>query len=218
MILSLIGMSGSGKTHWSRTLSAHGFPRISCDDRVEERLISGSLLSREEGGIAGVARWMGQPYEPGYDERQAAYLDAEARVMKEILDALERDKPRDLVIDTTGSVVYLGDEICRRLQASTVVVYLETSPQEIEEMLARYLEDPKPVVWGESFRRREQETDRDALVRCYRGLLDYRKALYERYASVRIPASWLRKEQTDAEEFLSVVRRYLQNSQAAGRP
>jgi len=38
--LALIGMSGAGKTFWSRLLASAGHPAVSCDDKIEERLAS----------------------------------------------------------------------------------------------------------------------------------------------------------------------------------
>src|ERR1035437_10192105 len=36
--LSLIGMSGAGKSHWARKLAAAGFRVIGIDDRIERKL------------------------------------------------------------------------------------------------------------------------------------------------------------------------------------
>src|SRR5215813_13069270 len=36
--IALVGMSGAGKTFWSKRLAANGRPAISCDDGIEERL------------------------------------------------------------------------------------------------------------------------------------------------------------------------------------
>lgn len=212
MILSLIGMSGSGKTHWSRKLAEAGYARIGCDDRIERRLAHQGHLTGS-GGIERVARWMGQPYEPGYAAREGAYLAAERAVVNDILDkidlGIDAGRVTNLAIDTTGSVIYLGEEACRQLQAQTTVVYLETSPDEMEEMFRQYLADPKPVMWSDAFRRREGETDQQALQRCYRDLLHKRRALYGLYAAVKFPAGWLRETQPDAGEFLRLIHQQL---------
>jgi len=218
MILSLIGMSGSGKTHWSRRLAEAGYERIGCDDRIEQRLTEAGHLNGT-GGIGGVARWLGQPYEPGFAQREAAYLAAERAVVNEILDKFDPARVNDLTIDagratnlaidTTGSVVYLGEDTCRRLQAQTTILYLETSPEEMEEMFRQYLADPKPVMWSDAFRRREGETDHQALQRCYRDLLHMRCALYGLYATVKLSAGWLRELQPDTGEFLRLIHQQL---------
>ncbi len=205
MILSLIGMSGSGKTYWSCKLAERGFQRICCDDGIEELLQSQGHLDRRS-GIQSVAQWMGQPYEPGYQERQAAYLAAEVKVVQAILDSLRRGGTGDLVIDTTGSVVYTGEELCRGLQARSTVVYLGSSLTELEVMFQQYSKDPKPVVWGNRFGRQKNESNETALARCYKDLLQHRRTLYEKYATVTIPASLLRRQQPDAKGFLDLIQ------------
>lgn len=214
MILSLIGMSGSGKTHWSRKLAEAGYQRIGCDDRIEQRLIGDGNLNGP-GGIRSVANWLGQPHDPGFAQREAAYLAAERAVANEILESIDHAPQAghaiDLAIDTTGSVVYLGEKICRRLQALTTIVYLETSLAELEMMFRQYRSDPKPVVWNGEFRQTDRESEEQALERCYRDLLLSRRALYQRYASVTLSAARLRQAPPDAAEFLRLIRHQLVN-------
>ena len=82
--LALIGMSGAGKTHWTKNLAALGCPTISCDDRIEERLAP--ILQRGGySGINGVAAWMGWPDRSTYAEREAAYLAEEISTLDEAL-------------------------------------------------------------------------------------------------------------------------------------
>jgi len=65
--LALVGMSGAGKTFWSRQIASAGHPAISCDDRIEKRLAS-RLAAGGYAGINGVAAWMGWPDSPAYRE------------------------------------------------------------------------------------------------------------------------------------------------------
>ncbi|MDA2921939.1 hypothetical protein MYX07_01595 [Patescibacteria group bacterium AH-259-L07] len=80
MILSLTGMSGSGKTYWSQKLTDHGFSRICCDDLIEEKLAP-ELVKLGYSGIADVAAWLGQPYEPKFKENEAQYLKFEKQIL-----------------------------------------------------------------------------------------------------------------------------------------
>src|SRR5258708_35980370 len=61
--LALIGMSGSGKTFWTKRLAEAGRPSISCHDQIEKRLAS-RLAVGGVAGINGVAAWMGVPGSP----------------------------------------------------------------------------------------------------------------------------------------------------------
>src|SRR5258708_19610374 len=70
--LALIGMSGSGKTFWTKRLAEAGRPSISCDDQIEQRLASRLAV----GGFArinGVAAWMGWPGPPPHAGPETHY-------------------------------------------------------------------------------------------------------------------------------------------------
>jgi len=202
--LSLIGMSGAGKSHWSHKLAAAGFRVIGVDDRIEEKLAP-ELAAGGYRGIGGVAAWMGWPVDPAYREREKKYLECEIRSMSEALDEIQASAEEGIILDTTGSVVYTGDAICRRMQSLTTVVYLEASPQEETVLIARYLSDPKPVLWGDQFAPRPGESSRDAIARCYPQLLAHRKKLYARYAHRIVPMSSMWNVDLDARGFLEFI-------------
>ena len=82
--IALVGMSGSGKTFWSRKLAAAGWKAVSCDDLIEKRLAP-RLAAGGYAGIHGVAAWMGWPDSPTYAEREAEYLAEEIAVVDEYL-------------------------------------------------------------------------------------------------------------------------------------
>ena len=166
MIISLIGMSGSGKTYWSKKLAQNGFTRICVDDLIENKLFS-NLLKMGYQGIAGVAKWMGQPYEPKFKENQSYYLKAEKQIMQKILSQIKSNSfgyrvAKNIVIDTTGSVIYLGSGIGLALKKYTTVVYLKIAKSEQDEMFKQYLKDPKPVIWGASCRKSKGERNEAA--------------------------------------------------------
>ena len=202
--LSFIGMSGAGKSHWTRKLAAAGFRAISIDDRIEQKLAP-ELASGGYRGIAGVAAWMGWPDQPEYRDREQKYLASEIESMREALDDVEMSGDEGIVLDTTGSVVYTGEEICRRLQLLTTVVHLAASAAEEETLVARYLSDPKPVLWDNLFSQLPGESARDAVARCYPQIIAQRKQLYERFAHVIIPMARLREAAPDARGFLEIL-------------
>ena len=203
--LSLIGMSGAGKSHWAQKLTRAGFRTLSIDDRIEKKLAP-DLAAGGYRGIGGVAAWMGWPDQPAYRQREQKYLACEIEAMREALDEIElKSEDEGIVLDTTGSVIYTGDEICRRLQNLTVVAYLTASPEQEELLIARYLSDPKPVLWGDQFSPRAGESARDAIARCYPQLIAYRKKLYERYAHRIVPMERLRAPGMDARGILELI-------------
>ena len=202
--LSLIGMSGAGKTHWSQKLAAAGRRVISIDDRIEKKL-GPELAAGGYIGIGGVAAWMGWPDQPAYRERERKYLTAEIESMDEVLNEIEASGGEGILLDTTGSVVYAGDDICRRMQALTTVVYLAVPAAEEENLIARYLSDPKPVLWGDQFEQRPGESAKDAVARCYPQLIANRKKLYERYANRVVSLAKLEGMRLDARGFLELL-------------
>ncbi len=202
--LSLIGMSGAGKSHWAQKLAGAGFRVISIDDRIENKLAP-ELAVGGYRGIGGVAAWMGWPDDPAYREREKKYLDCEIKSMVEALDEIQASGEEGTILDTTGSVAYTGEYICRRMQSLTTVVYLAASPAEEELLIARYLSDPKPVLWGDQFVQRPGETSQASIARCYPALIAQRKKLYERYAHHTVSMEHLRNTNLDARGFLEIL-------------
>ena len=202
--LSLIGMSGAGKSHWAQKLAGAGFRVISIDDRIEEKLAP-EMVSGGFRGVGGLAAWMGWPDDPKYREHERKYLECEVQSMNEALDQMQAAKEEGIVLDTTGSVVYTGEEICRRMQSLSTVVYLEASREEEELLISRYLSDPKPVLWGDQFRPLPGESARDAIARRYPLLIAHRKKLYERYAHRVVSMEHLKDASVDARGFLELI-------------
>lgn len=186
MHISLIGMSNIGKSHWSRQLAAESYERVECDALVEKKL-AGELIKLGYHGINDVAKWMGQPYDAQYPDTSRKYLACEREVMLEAIELLQSHPHKPIVIDTTGSVIYTGSDITEALKALTRIIYLEASPQHIVQLFERYMANPKPVIWGDSFNVRPGETLKDSLGRCYADLLGYRAERYKALAHVTLP-------------------------------
>src|SRR5436305_2236541 len=136
--LALIGMSGVGKTFWTKRLAQAGHRTTCCDELIEQRLRP-QLESGGYAGIQGVASWMGWPDSARYAEREAEYLAEEIATLDEVLTELERNPADELVLDTTGSVIYTGNNLLRRLRRHMKIVYLVASAEEQEILIERYL-------------------------------------------------------------------------------
>ncbi|MBI2036348.1 hypothetical protein HYT17_01850 [Candidatus Microgenomates bacterium] len=206
MKISLIGMSNSGKTHWSTKLSREleraGFVRFAADELIEKKLET-VLKKLGFAGIHDMARWMGQPYEKRYQTNSQKYLALEKEAMEEILSSLQKlTKSKNIVIDTTGSVIYLGDKLMSRLKKLTAIVYLDTPESVQKQMYENYIKNPKPVIWGDSFRKLNGESDFAALSRCYPKLLAFRTKRYKKYANIVLDYFMLREKNFSAEQFV----------------
>ena len=217
--LALIGMSGAGKSYWTTRIAAAGYPAISCDTEIEGRLKL-ALQSGGYSGINGVAAWMGWPHLPSYTDREAAYLSEEIAVLDEVLTGLEKNPERDLVLDTTGSVIYVGNHLLHRLRKQMLVVYLAASRDELQLLIQRYLEDPKPVLWRGAFQARAGEDPKATVARCYPVLIGSRRQSYEALAHCSIPVADLREsslreatnKRLEGAEFLEKIRRQLERA------
>ncbi len=206
--LALIGMSGAGKSFWTRQLASAGHPAISCDDKIEERLAP-RLAAGGYSGINGVAAWMSWPDSPHYAERETQYLSEEIAVLEEVLNDLAHSPEKSLILDTTGSVIYTGNHLLMRLRKLMTVVHLAASQQEQQLLIERYLSDPKPVLWRGAFQPKEGETPRQTVARCYPNLIAARRQSYEALAHCTIQVAQLRELPHDPAEFLQLVERSL---------
>lgn len=203
MRICLLGMSGVGKSVWAKRLAARGAVRHDCDGAIGARLASILELEAGEEPVHALGRWMGMPWSKGYAEREARYCALEAEVTREALDAARG--PGDHVIDATGSVVHVPEDLLARIRAETRVVYLRTPASRRDAMLARYLEEPKPVVWGRKFISREGERPEDALPRCYGALLEWRDARYAALAHVTLDGAELEACDPGLDAFLARI-------------
>ena len=206
MRISLIGMAGSGKSYWSIKLAQHGFRRFCCDDLIAAKLAPD--LTRPDGTIMEMGKWMGFPYEHHYKKRESQYLTYEIEVLIEILDYLASHKntpEENIVVDTTGSVIYAGQEILQKLCRYTTVIYLLTPPEVQERLLNAYISKPHPMLWRDSFSKEPRETNEESLARCYPRLLFAREGLYARYADVEIDYYKRNKKGFKVSDFLNVV-------------
>lgn len=206
MHIGLIGMSGAGKSYWAERLAEVGYQPLHCDALIAQRLsaqVGRSLVTVEDLGA-----WMGLPDSPGFREREAHYLALEGEVMAEIDGLLTgRGNGQPCVVDMTGSAIYVADGILSRLCSHLTTVYLSISPQVQAEMLAAYLDRPRPIIWDGCYRPHPQEATSATLARCYPALIAHRERHYARLADVTIPYEDHRRPDLSVTGLLAWVRR-----------
>jgi shikimate kinase len=140
-----------------------------------------------------LAAWLGLPGSDGYPERERHYLTLEERYTTAPLSALA-----NVVLDTTGSVVHLPQNVRQNLKEKYLVVHLDVGDESIQMLIDRYFATPKPVIWGEYFSRRPEETVRSALVRSYPQLLHERLKRFRELAHVSVPVGSFDSGKPDA--------------------
>lgn len=201
----LIGMSNIGKSFWSLQLEKLGYTRICVDDEIEKRL-GPRLDSLGYRGIAGVSDWMGQPFDIRYKSNSDLYLAHESDVMAEILERIRKNDR--LVVDTTGSVIYVRREVIRSLRRFAEIVLLDAQQAQIEMLCQKYFEEPKPVLWrDEVYAPLCDESKLDALKRCFPKLLQTRNLHYYGLATHVIPYGLHRSPAFTTKDFLREVLR-----------
>lgn len=194
MRLALIGMSGAGKTFWARRLTEVDYRHLCCDDLIAERL---GLAPRDsEESISALSDWMGFPWEAPYSERARIYRSHEEAVVSDALALVESGEGEKVVLDTTGSVVYLPPGLLSRLRLMFPVLHLATPPAVLETMTEAFIARPTPLVWPERFRSGDFPDGVESLRRYLPELIVERESLYSELAHVSIPYETLHRPET----------------------
>ncbi|OGJ42656.1 hypothetical protein A3B60_02720 [Candidatus Peregrinibacteria bacterium RIFCSPLOWO2_01_FULL_39_12] len=209
LVLSLIGMSNIGKTYWAEKFKKTGFCHAHCDNLIEEKLRNTKIISKNIQGINDIAKWMGHPYEARFKKTQIKYLGFEKESLTEIMEKLDKGALGNTIIDTTGSVIYTGSKIYKKLRDRSLIVYIKETEEMREKMFENFIKVPKPVIWGNIYRKRKNENKEEALARCYRELLKYRSKLYEKYANIIIPHKIIGDGKASVYEFLELIKNQL---------
>jgi len=195
--LAFIGMSNVGKSYRSKVLQNEcGFMGYHVDEEIQKALGFDT--------IDAISHWLGYPNTPDYPAHEAQYLAQEARCTK--VDFLDT-KGKNLVFDTTGSVMYLDQEILEWLKENSLLVHLDTGESALGAMVEKFFEEPKPLVWNGFFEQQQGEGEHEALSRCYPKLLHDRLARYRGLAHVNIPGEQLHDK--SGPETLAIIKSYL---------
>lgn len=195
--LAFVGMSNAGKSYRSRVLQNEmDFFWYEVDAHIQKQLGFSDMDD--------ISAWLSVPTSPTYAERQRLYLEAEEQCTH--LQNLDTGG-RNLVFDTTGSVIYLSQETKGWLHDECLTVNIDVNEEYIEKMITKFLDHPKPVIWGDLYQPLKGESEMDTLKRCYPQLLEYRLQQYRDFAHLSVPLTEL--YDTSAEETLNIIKRYL---------
>jgi len=198
-------MSGVGKSFWSKKMESRGYRRYSCDDLIAERLCI--KLDKKVKSTKNLAKWMGDPFSKGYPEAEELYLEQENIVVTLICDELEYNTPKNepIVVDTTGSLVYIDKVILERLSNLTRIVHLNLPNAKYNELIEAYILDPKPIIWRGKYLPIEGENHEKAFNRCFAELLAYRNKLYSSISDCVMDYSFHHSPRTDVLELLELI-------------
>lgn len=195
--LGFIGMSNVGKTHRSKKLERDAdFFGYHVDDEIQQAL---GLTSTEE-----LSHWLGYPSDDTYAGREAQYLALESRYTK--VDCVDTGG-KNLVFDTTGSVIYLDTDTQQWLREQCLLVHMDAGDDALEPMIKLFFEQPKPLVWAGHYVPRPGESREETARRCYPALLKDRLARYRALAHLSIPTEAFSGK--TGTKILDVIRSYL---------
>lgn len=195
--IAFVGMSNAGKSYRSKVLRNDAdFFWYHVDEEIQH------ALGFED--MSEISGWLGFPDSSTYQEKEEQYLDLENKYTK--VNDLDT-KGKNLVFDTTGSVIYLKDSTIQWLRENCLVVNLDVGDDAIEEMTVKFFENPKPLMWNNLFEQNADETTEKALRRCYPKLLKERMSAYRAISNINIPASDMRD--LTSEETIEKIKSYL---------
>jgi len=198
-------MSGIGKSYWSKKLEEHGFIRFGSDDLITDYLAH--QIGYDDPRQFDMHTWVGYPDEKTYDERALQYLQAEEFVLNNIFKFITNANPNEkIVIDSTGSVIYMKDSILKKLTQLTKIIYLDITPQDYEKMLHYYLNNPVAIIWNGFYQPNDSETRQETFERCYPRLIKSREAGYRNLAHTVIPAQFHKADTTSVSDFLTYLK------------
>lgn len=223
--VTLMGMSGVGKSTLTDRLVFRGWSYYGCDEQIGKRYLAEAAAQTTE-GLAAFLGKLGDPGKgglslPEFRRRQQLYGEAEAASLLAAKQALQSTS-RDFVLDSTGSLCEVGDEaLLASLGGLTLFVYIKASAEEEEEILRRAEDFPKPLYFPPAFLEEQiaryvEEKDLFSIVEAdpqefsrwvFPKLFHARLPKYERLArfyGVTIPSSALR-DVSDDNVFLDVI-------------
>jgi hypothetical protein len=154
--ITLLGMSGVGKTHLSGLLESWGWTRYSCDYEIGHKTLVPQLKSMMGSAedIGALSAFIGKPGNPelgGHDfetfkARQILYYEAECKAIEGAMQSIPKD--RNFVHDSTGSLCEILNEVLlEKLGGATLFVYLKAGKEEEDLVLDRAMKTPKPLFY-----------------------------------------------------------------------
>jgi len=188
--ITLVGMSGVGKTHLSNMLRRQNWFHYSGDYRIGTRYLSEPILDiikkqameipmlrellRSDhiaienrisvdnlGPVLSFVGKLGNPEKGGvplreFRHRQELYRKAEVDAMKDVPEFIRKAREvfgyNNFINDVGGSLCELQDtEVIDILVQHTLILYIEVSPGDEEQLLRRAENDPKPLYYRHQF-------------------------------------------------------------------
>lgn len=146
--VTLLGMSGAGKTHFSQRMAEWGWTSYSNDFEIAQYLKI-DVTVEDLSALSAFVGQVGDEAKGGlslteFKKRQKMYYDAECLVMDTgAVPAIDK-----YVNDSTGSFCEIESEpLIAKVALNTHLVYIEIAEDDHDEIIKRAVEYPKPLYF-----------------------------------------------------------------------
>ena len=167
-VITLMGMSGVGKTYLSLMLANQGWLHYSCDleigvnylrDEIEKALGEDNKITAAD--LSQLSRYVGEMGQHDgvrglsfneFKQRQDNYIKAECQTLRDIpdvvTDAIENGH-HHIVVDSTGSICEIDDySLLDKVDEHSLFVYIKANEEEEKRVLERAQAYPKPMYFS----------------------------------------------------------------------
>jgi hypothetical protein len=151
--ITLMGMSGVGKTHWAWALEKEGWHHYNHDYLIGTKYLKDELGDRvKPDNLDALSDYVGQVGKGSipvaeFRRRQARYIEAERQSLYDMCDVIDHS-PDKFVNDSTGSICEIEDEALFRTVADhTLFVYIRAGKEEEDALVAQAFHEPKPLYF-----------------------------------------------------------------------
>ncbi|MDB5492403.1 MAG: hypothetical protein JWO78_2252 [Micavibrio sp.] len=157
--ITLIGMSGLGKTYMACMLARQGWEHYSCDEIIGRDFLAGDLdapVTKED--LSPLSRFIGKLGDPAkgglplaeFRKRQKMYYDAECEALRRVGREIAGSHA-DFVNDSTGSLCEITDEaLIDQVGRETLFIYIRANAEDEAAILQRAIDYPKPLFFPAS--------------------------------------------------------------------
>ena len=146
-----------------------------------------------------------RPYTEGYDERETVSISLETQATRKAMAPVSGNS----LLDTTGSVIYVDEDVKQQLQTAFLIVHIAAGPEDLERLKDDYFALPKPLVWRGHYQKLDGKTKEDSILACYPELLRSRKSAYEGLANVTLASSFVLDKTTSMDDVFKSIREQL---------
>jgi len=192
--IAFIGMSNIGKSMTAKRLAkAYNFSLVDIDHNIQ------NILGKDS--MEDFAKWQGQPFEPGYAEREKKSLRLETDAMREAMITAEGN----VILDTAGSVIYTDPPILETLKSDYFLIYIAADRADLKRLQDIYYTSPKPLAWAEHFKADPNLSDEANIRKCFPKLLKARAGLYAALADQKLNSKFIIDTHTDGDALFEAL-------------